>query len=73
MSSLSIRVEGLAETLKGLREIDRELPKEVKRGLREDVRPLCSLSILRARPRRLRAVRRQRLDADHIGGREDRQ
>ena len=40
MSSLSIRVEGLAETLKGLREIDRELPKEVKRGLREDVRPL---------------------------------
>ena len=26
MSSLSIRVEGLAETLKGLREIDRELP-----------------------------------------------
>lgn len=53
MSSLSIRVEGLAETLKGLREIDRELPKEVKRGLREDVRPFCSLSIICARPRRL--------------------
>lgn len=40
MSSLSIKVEGLTETLRGLRDIDRELPREVKKGLREDVRPL---------------------------------
>lgn len=42
MSSLDIKVTGLTEALKALGDIDRELPKEFKKGLREDARPLFS-------------------------------
>lgn len=39
-STLDIRVTGLDEALRGLRSIDKGLEKELKRGLREDARPL---------------------------------
>ena len=42
MSSLDIRVTGLTEVKKALRDIDRELLREFNKGLREDARPLFS-------------------------------
>lgn len=39
-NALDIRVEGLKEALEGLKQIDKALPKELKKGLREDARPL---------------------------------
>lgn len=38
--SMDIRVTGLKEALEALGAIDREIPKELKRGLREDAKPL---------------------------------
>lgn len=37
-----IRIEsrGLTETIKALKDIDREIPREFKRGLKEDARPI---------------------------------
>ncbi len=39
-SALDIRVGGLSEALAGLKGIDEALPKELKKGLRDDARPL---------------------------------
>ena len=38
--ALDIQVQGLSEAIDGLKRIDAELPKELKKGLREDARPL---------------------------------
>lgn len=35
-----IEAQGLDETIKALREIDRTLPREFKRGLKEDAKPI---------------------------------
>lgn len=37
-----IEAKGLTETIKALREIDRELPKEFKKGLKQDAKPILS-------------------------------
>lgn len=39
-----IRIEsrGLTETIKALKDIDREIPREFKRGLKEDARPILN-------------------------------
>lgn len=40
MTSLSIEVKGLSETLQALKGIDKDIYKEFRKGLREDARPL---------------------------------
>lgn len=37
-----IEAKGLPETIKALKEINRELPKEFKRGLKNDAKPILS-------------------------------
>ena len=37
---IDIRVDGLDEAIKALGDIDRELPREVRRGIKEDARPI---------------------------------
>lgn len=40
--ALSIEAEGLTETIKALKSINRELPREFKRGLKDDARPILT-------------------------------
>lgn len=37
---IRIEARGLTETIKALKDIDREIPREFKRGLKEDARPI---------------------------------
>lgn len=37
---IRIEARGLTETIKALQDIDREIPREFKRGLKEDARPI---------------------------------
>ena len=39
---LSIEAKGLTETIKALRTINRELPREFKRGLKDDAKPILT-------------------------------
>lgn len=40
MGSMQLKVEGLTEALRAIKDIDRSIANEIKAGFREDIRPL---------------------------------
>ena len=63
--ALDIQVQGLSEAIDGLKRIDAELPKELKKGLREDARPGAEEAV------RIKALVRRVAQAEDLHAHEE--